>query len=150
MKLLVVFALLCLSNSVFAQKLSDEQLVAVFNRDNADQLDSLVSPKNVNECYSTYSLLSHAIRFGAEKCFDTLIKKGADVNRICEGYIPPLMHAAKYGRLEMVKKLIGKGAKVDYVYEGEIPELKGMTPLKYAEVNGQMEVVEYLKKLKAK
>src|SRR5258707_1330086 len=134
MKKLMLFSCLIL---VFGQlKAQTSQLPApietALKADDATALDKLINKDNVNNCYGNYSLLSDAIRFGAEKCFALLITKGADVNKSCNGYVPPLMHAVKYGNLEMVKTLIAKGANKNYKFDGDFkgengPE-KGDTP----------------------
>ncbi|TSJ36574.1 ankyrin repeat domain-containing protein [Mucilaginibacter corticis] len=122
-------------------------LAAIVKADDVAALDKIVNKENINECYGNYSILSQSVRANAKKCFDQLILKGADVNKECNGYVPPLMHACKYGRLEMVKILIAKGAKKDYKYDGDDPNISGMTPLTYAEKFNQGAVGEYLKSL---
>jgi ankyrin repeat protein len=135
------------STSIAQSKATENELLAIFLKDDVGLLDALIGKAGVNYCHGQYTLLAHAIRFNAKNCFDRLIEKNADVNRICEGYIPPLMHAAKYGRIEFAKTLVAKGAKRDYMYEGIIDEIKGMTPIKYAEHFQQNEVSSYLKSL---
>jgi ankyrin repeat protein len=115
--------------------------------DDSTLLATFVTKANVNDCYGNYSVLSQTIRVGAIKCFYFLLGVGADVNKSCNGYVPPLMHAAKYGRLEMVKVLVAKGADVHYKYEGNGPA-EGQTPLSYAEMFQKMDVVAYLKSVK--
>jgi len=123
-------------------------LVTIMKSDDTIALDKLVTTDNINTCYGNYSLLSQAVRANAKKCFDLLISKGANVNQVCNGYVPPLMHAAKYGRMDMVKVLIAKGADKNYVYDGDIESIKDMSPLTYAEAFKQTAVADYLKSLK--
>ena len=73
---------------------------------------------------------------------------GADVNKSCNGYVPPLMHAAKYGSLDMVKALVTKGANVSYTYDGEYKDAQGMTPITYAEKFGHKDIADYLRSVK--
>ncbi len=122
-----------------------DNLVMIFQSDNNLELEKMLGKDDVNKCYGEYSLLSHAIRYDAKKCFDFLISKNANVNLVCNGYLPPLMHAAKYGRLEMAKILIGKGASLNYKYEGNYEPAAGETPYTYAVKYGKTEVAELLK-----
>lgn len=129
------------------------KLSAALYTDDTVKLAAMINPGNINDCYKessgfSYSALSEAIRFHAAKCFNWLIAKGADVNKSCDGYVPPLMHAAKYGSLEMVKALIAKGADKNYRYEGNYGPADGETPLSYAEKNNQKEIADYLRSLK--
>ena len=148
-----LFALLfvTISLNTFAQEMPAE-IKAALNTDDADKFNALITKDNINNCYQDgnlqYTLLAQTIRARAKKCFDLLIEKGADVNKACEGYVPPLMHAAKYGSLEMVKILVAKGANVHYKYDGEYEPANGETPLTYAEKNNQPEIATYLKSLK--
>lgn len=125
--------------------------IAAVKADDVKQLSSLVNDKNLNACFPegdySYTLLAQAVRNNAQKCFDILISKGANVNTSCDGYVPPIMHAAKYGRLEMLKVLIAKGADKNYVYHGEYTPADGETPLTYAEKYKQTAIVDYLKSL---
>jgi hypothetical protein len=116
--------------------------------DDSAKLATFVTRTNVNDCYGNYSILSHAIRTGAMKCFYLLIADSADVNKICNGYLPPLMHAAKYGRLEMVKMLVSLGADVHFTYRGDYTAAQGETPITYAEMFQKTDVVNYLKTIK--
>ncbi len=124
------------------------------DKDDAVMLASLTTKDNINNCYTEgahqYSLLSQAVRYNAKKCFDLLIEKGEDVNKVCDGYIPPLMHAAQYGRLDMVKILVAKGADINYKYTGDYAPANGETPLTYAEKNNQQAVADYLRSLSPK
>jgi len=133
-----------------AQDISPE--VAAIKQDNVTKLNSFVNPNNLNGCFQegkfSYTLLAQAIRDNAKKCFDLLIEKGADVNKACEGYVPPIMPAAKYGRLEMLKILVAKGVDVSYQYEGDYEPANGETALMYAEKYKQIAVVDYLRSIK--
>ena len=82
--------------------------------DDVAALSKIITKANVNDCYGNYSILSQTIRYKAPKCFDLIIATSADVNKVCNEYVPPLFHAAKYGSLEMVKVLVAKGADVNY------------------------------------
>lgn len=156
MKKILLIAILIFSFSQFKVQAQNNNgmsdfpayLTTIIEADDSVALDKIITKENVNECYGNYSILSQAIRADAKKCFDLLIAKGADVNKICNGYVPPLMHAAKYGKLEMVKILIAKGANKNYVYDGDDPNIADMTPLSYAEHFKQTEVAAYLKSLK--
>jgi len=151
MKIQKLFLLLLLTSlrlHVVAQQLP-AGIESALNTDDAVKFSSLVTKDNINNCYQDgnwqYTLLAQTIRSRAKKCFDVLIEKGADVNKACEGYVPPLFHAAKYGSLEMVKTLVAKGANVHYQYNGEYEPANGETPLTYAEKNNQPEVAAFLR-----
>jgi ankyrin repeat protein len=143
---LVLLVSFILSFSQAMAQTEPAEITAVKNNDSV-ALVMLLNKVDINNCYDGYSLLSQAIRHNAKKCFDLLIQKNADVNLVCNGYVPPLMHAAKYGHLDMVKILIAKGADPKYEYNGDVEALKGMTPLKYAEAFKRNDIVEYLKSL---
>jgi ankyrin repeat protein len=146
-KLALFILLVATVTRVSAQEIPAD-VVAAIKTDDAAKLGVFITKDNINDCYGNYSLLSQTVRFGAMKCFTLLIEKGADVNKSCNGYVPPLMHAAKYGRLEMVKVLVAKGADVNYTYDGDYTPAKGQTPITYAETNRHPDVVEYLKSVK--
>jgi ankyrin repeat protein len=152
MKLSFILVFLLVLNSVaFSQKDSfNEVAIPALKADDTAKLITFANKSNVNECHWVYSLLSHAVRFNALKCFSVLLRMGANPNLICEGYVPPLMHAAKYNRLEMAKMLVAKGADIHYIYNGSYEEMndaKGMDPLKYAEKFDSQDVAKYLKSL---
>lgn len=148
LKLFIVLLLTSISLNTFAQEMPAE-MKAALKADDAARLSALVTKDNINNCYQDgnwqYTLLAQTIRNKAKKCFDLLIEKGADVNKACEGYVPPLFHAAKYGSFEMVKLLVAKGANVHYQYNGEYEPANGETPLTYAEKNNQPEIAAYLR-----
>lgn len=152
-KILFVLFLSVLSRLSNAQELPAEIKTAL-KSDDVTKLATLINKDNINACYTEgnwqYSILSQTVRANARKCFDLVLEKGADVNKACEGYVPPLMHAAKYGRLDMVKVLVAKGADVNYVYEGDYELANGETPLTYAEKYKMIEVADYLRSLKPK
>jgi len=153
MKTVLILLLTACSFIAAAQEMP-ASLNEAIKTDDATKLVALVTKDNINNCYTEkgwgYSLLAQTIRANAKKCFDYLIAQGADANRACDGYVPPLMHAAKYGRLEMVKILVAKGAKTDYQYNGDYELADGETPLTYAQKNNQAEVAAYLQSLKTK
>lgn len=151
-KLLVFFVLLIASSQLRAQTEIPAGIETAIKADDATALGKLINAANINTCYGNYSLLSETIREKATTCFNLLIAQGADVNKSCNGYVPPLMHAVKYGQLDMVKILIAKGANKNYKYEGDLkltngPE-KGDTPLIYADKYGQDEIADYLNSVK--
>ena len=150
-KFMLMIALVASVSKGFAQEsqvLPPPVVLEAISDDDSVKLATFVTKDNVNECYGKYSILSHAVRIGSMKCFDFLIGKGADVNKVCDGYVPPLMHAAKYGRLEMAKKLIARGADAHYKYNGQQEDLIGETPLSYAQKFQKDDMVLYLKSLK--
>jgi len=110
-KLILIFSLIVAVTQLKAQTKMPTTVAAAFKVDDAAALDKLVTKENVNDCYANYSLLAEAIHTDAPKCFDLLIAKGADVNKSCNGYVPPLMHALKYGHLDMVKTLVSNGGE---------------------------------------
>ncbi|WP_439697438.1 ankyrin repeat domain-containing protein [Mucilaginibacter sp. AW1-7] len=127
-------------------------ITAALKADDAAALTKQINKDNINACYGKYSLLAETIRQDAPNCFKLLIEQGAEVNKTCNGYLPPLMHAVKYGHLEMVKTLIAKGADKNYTYAGELkltngPE-KGDTPFSYAKKYERDDILEYLTSLK--
>ncbi len=151
-KLSIVIILMAMTQTCFAQVLPAD-IYAALRSDDSVKFSSFVTKDNINDCYQEgslqYSLLSQAIRNNAPRCFGFLITKGADVNKACSGYVPPLMHAAKYGRLEMVKKLVAKGADINFRYQGGYQPARGQTPLTYAEEYHQAAVADYLRSLTA-
>jgi ankyrin repeat protein len=156
MRTIKIFFVLILSGMgriAFAQEMPAE-IKAALKADDSVKFATLVSKDSLNNCYKEgnwqYSLLSQAIRSRAGKCFNLLIARGADVNKACGGYVPPLMHAVKYGPLAMVKALVAKGADINYQYDGEYEPAEGQTPLTYAEKNNQPEIAAYLRGLKGK
>ncbi|MBB5438810.1 ankyrin repeat protein [Pedobacter sp. AK017] len=150
-KLLIIAIVIMVSGKAIAQEIPAE-IVKALKTDDDVKLKSLVSKEHINDCFEEnglyYSLLSQTIRGHLLKSFKALIEIGADVNKSCNGYVPPLMHAAKYGSLEMVKILIVKGANVHYRYEGEYQPAQNQTPVTYAEKFNQKEIAEYLKSIK--
>lgn len=143
-----------LSFSVKAQQLPSPEILSALQTDDTAKLAIEVTKDNISNCYSGYSLLSFAVKVGSINCFNWLIKNGADVNKSCNGYVPPLMHAAEYGRLEMVKILVAKGADINYKYEGNLTSASGLskdeTPVSYAIKRGHQDVADYLKSLTSK
>jgi ankyrin repeat protein len=148
LKLISVIFCIGISVQVSAQTISDETIDSIMNSDDTVVLKKFITSNNVNNCQGNYSILSHAIRYGAKNCFDFLVKMGADVNLICNNYVPPIMHAVKYGRLDFLKVLIAKGANLNYKYSGDNPVIQDMTPLTYAEKYNQAEIVNYLRSIK--
>ena len=150
-RLFLTLIVCTLAQTLCAQEMPAEMSAAI-KADDSAKLASLVTKENVSTCYPEgswqYSPLSQTIRHNAVKCFNLLIAMGADVNKACDGYVPPLMHAAKYGRLDMVKILIAKSANANYKYSGDYSPADGQTPLTYAEKNNQSAVADYLKTLK--
>jgi ankyrin repeat protein len=148
LKSILLLLLTGVSLHTFAQEMPAD-IKAALKADDPAKLSAFITKDNINNCYTDgswqYSLLAQTVRSNAKKCFDLLIEKGVDVNKACNGYVPPLMHAAKYGRLEMVKVLVAKGANVHYQYDGEYEPASGETPLTYAEKNNQSEVAAFLR-----
>jgi hypothetical protein len=153
MKMVLLVSFCFLSRISFSQTLPDDINTAL-NADDTTKLAGFVTTSNINTCYQQddwqYSLLAQSIRHHAKNCFDWLIQHGADVNKACNGYVPPLMHAAKYGPLEMVKTLVAKGADINYKYEGAYTPANGETPASYAEKNHQTAIADYLRSVKSK
>jgi ankyrin repeat protein len=137
------------NNKISAQAFPGELLIAI-KMDDTTKLSEMITPANVNDCDGMYSILSQAVRVGAYKCTQYLTNHGANVNLVCDGYVPPLMHAAKYGRLEIAKWLVAKGADLHYTYHGPSASIEGMTPLTYAEKFKQTEVADFLRTAKTK
>jgi ankyrin repeat protein len=148
-----LFAFCAIARFASAQEMPAEMSSAL-KADDSVKLATLLTKDNLNSCYQEsnwqYSILAQTVRHNAMKCFNLLITMGADVNKACNGYVPPLMHAAKYGRLEMAKILVAKGADVNYKYSGDYSPAAGETPLTYAEKNNQPAVADYLRSLVAK
>jgi len=140
-----------MSQIAFAQEMPAEMKTSL-KADDSLKFAELVKKDSINNCYREgnwqYSLLAQTIRYHAAKCFNLLIARGADVNKSCDGYVPPLMHAAKYGSLAMVKALVAKGADINFQYDGEYEPANGETPVTYAEKNNQPEIARYLRELK--
>lgn len=152
-KMITVILFAMVTHLASAQEVPAE-ISTTLEQDDAPKLSTLITKDNINACYGNYSTLSEAIRRQANACFDLLVQRGADLNKSCNGYLPPLMHACKYGNLEMVKTLITKGAKKDYVYDGSLnltngPQ-KGDTPLIYAQRYNHDDIAAYLETLSNK
>lgn len=145
---LLILAAGLTTQTLFAQEMPAEMSAAI-KADDSAKLAPLLTKENVSACFLEgswmYSPLSQAVRHNAMKCFNLLIAMGANVNKACDGYVPPLMHAAKYGRLEMVKILVAKGADPRYKYSGDYTPADGQTPLTYAEKNNQTAVADFLR-----
>ena len=148
----MVTILCAIGNLLLAQEMPADMSAAI-KADDSAKLATLITKENVSACFLEgdwqYSPLSQTVRHNAMKCFNLLIAMGADVNKACDGYVPPLMHAAKYGRLEMVKILVAKGANPNYKYSGGYTPADGETPLTYAQKNNQSAVADYLRSLPA-
>jgi ankyrin repeat protein len=148
-----LFALCAITRFASAQEMPAE-MSAALKADDSVKMATLLTKDNLNNCYQEgtwqYSILAQTVRYGKMKCFNLVIAMGADVNKACNGYVPPLMHAAKYGRLEMAKILVAKGADVNYTYSGDYTPAAGETPLTYAAKNNQPTVADYLRSLSAK
>lgn len=147
-KLLLILAITFTTQHLLAQEMPAEMSAAI-KADDSVKLAGLLTKENVSACFQEgswmYSPLSQAVRHNAMKCFNLLITNGANVNKACDGYVPPLMHAVKYGRLEMIKILVAKGADTHYKYSGDYTPADGETPLSYAEKNKQPAVADYLR-----
>jgi len=147
-RLSLVLAVILTAKTGVAQEMP-AGITAAIKADDSAKLAPLLTKENVSACFLEgswmYSPLSQAIRHNSMKCFNLLIAMGANVNKACDGYVPPLMHAAKYGRLEMVKILVAKGADPKYKYSGDYTPADGQTPLTYAEKNNQSAVADYLR-----
>jgi ankyrin repeat protein len=152
-KFFAILTLCAITSTVFAQQMPADMIAAIKTDDSA-KLATLITKDNVNSCWLEgewqYSTLAQTIRANAMRCFNLLISLGADVNKSCAGYVPPLMHAAKYGHLDMVKILVAKGADINYKYSGDYTPAVGQTPLTYAEKFNQTAVADYLRSLKPK
>ncbi|MBB5396677.1 ankyrin repeat domain-containing protein [Mucilaginibacter sp. AK015] len=145
-KIFNILFFLLIANYGFGQEVPVE--LQAIGQDDAEQLSTLITNNNINACYlEKYTLLAETIRLNANNCFQLLIEKGADLNKVCGDYFPPIMFAAKYGRLEMLKTLLAKGANKNYHYHGSLKQFEGETPLSYAEKNKQTAVVDYLRSL---
>jgi ankyrin repeat protein len=148
-----LFALCAITRFASAQEMPAD-IRAALKADDSVKMATLLTKDNLDNCYQEsnwqYSILAQTVRYNAIKCFNLVIGMGADVNKSCNGYVPPLMHAAKYGRLEMAKILVAKGADVNYKYSGDYAPAAGETPLTYAAKNGQPAVADYLRSLNTK
>lgn len=148
----ILFAGLLFTKLTLRAQALPEEIKTALMKDDTTSFNKLINKQTVNQCYHLepwdYSLLSLAIKTKAIKCFKVLIDMGANVNIICNGYVPPLMHASKYGTLEMVKLLVTKGADFNYRYDGLFEPAKGKIAIEYAEANHQDEIAYYLRSLK--
>lgn len=139
-----------MSMTSFSQELPGS-IESAMQNDDSTALSRVVTSSNLDDCYASslwsYTLVSIAVRYNAANCLDLLLSYKADVNKVCDGYLPPLMFAAKYGRLDMAKKLVKAGADVSYVYHGEYKPADGLNALEYARKFEQSEVAEYLRGL---
>ncbi|HHQ4308958.1 TPA: ankyrin repeat domain-containing protein [Serratia fonticola] len=70
-------------------------------------------PLSLNTLFLGDSLLHLAARKGKVNLCDFLIKKGADVNSLSDGYLTPLIESACEGYLDVVTLLIESGALVN-------------------------------------
>jgi len=148
-RICIVVFFIALSVPAKAQELPAE-INSALKVDDSVKISVVITKTNINDCYGNYSVLADAIRYNSIKCFIWLLENGADVNKICNGYVSPLMHAAKYGNLDMVKMLVAKGAKINYQYTGDYGPAKGKTPATYAEMFGHQEIADYLRSLSSR
>ncbi|WP_178986170.1 ankyrin repeat domain-containing protein [Winogradskyella helgolandensis] len=144
MKHLFFIFLLAVTSLSLAQSIPND-IKNALKSDDATAFSKLVTVENIKVCYeagnSNYSLLALSIKLKAEKCFETLLSKKADLEQACSSKTP-LMYAVKYGHLEMVKALVKAGA--DYKAENN----SGRTATDYAKKYEQKEIYDYLKELK--
>lgn len=132
-----------LSKITYGQEMTDS-LYNTIKKDDVKKLSLLITKENINTCYTNTfnTTISETIKLGAVKCFEFLLRKGADVNKGC-GYKEPLYFVCKYGNLEMLLKLIKRGANIDPPkYEGKY------TLLEYAQKYNNEPIIKYLKSLK--
>ncbi len=117
-KWLVIFSLLCFSNSLYADDVQDI-IQAIYKNDIKTVkkiLDKGLDPNLRNEKGYEASLMNTACSKNNIKIVKLLLSKGADVNLAGHGNYTPLMWAAESGKTpELVKLLISKGADVKVV-----------------------------------
>ncbi len=143
MKSIVIVLAFMLTGISFGQSLS-EDFKHTLKSDNVETFKTLLTEENLNTCFeagnSNYTLLALTIKFDANSCFESLLEKNVDLEKVCSTKTP-LMYAVKYGSLEIAKALIEAGAKLD------TENSSGRTALDYAKKYEQKEIYEYLKSL---
>jgi len=143
MKTILLSITLFVTSFASAQTLSDD-FKAVLKHDNVERIKVLLENADKDACYetgnSTYTLLTIAIKVGANNCLNYLISQKANVEKACSSKTP-LMYAAKYGNLAAAKALIKAGAKASTANKN------GRTALDYASKYEQKELKTYLESL---
>lgn len=143
MKIFIITTALFITSIVSGQSLSID-FKAPLETDNAETFKALVNDDNLNACFdvrdSSYSLLILSIKGNAINCFNVLLDKKIDLEKVCTSKTP-LMYAVKYGKLEMVKALANEGANVKAKTDS------GKTALYYAKKYDQNEIEKYLESL---
>ncbi|MCW3160259.1 ankyrin repeat domain-containing protein [Chryseobacterium oryctis] len=108
----LVFGFFLFANSLFAQEISKEQMLA-FQSDKVESFKTAFSKEDYDKCFAvkenSYSLLSYSIKYERKNIFNHLLNSGVDINKSCDNQTP-LMVAARYGKVELGKALIKKGA----------------------------------------
>ena len=84
------------------------------------------------------SLLSYAAQYENELIIESLLRRGASLEKMDPNGQTPLSVAAAYGKLGAIKQLCMKGAMPD------TKDKQGRTPLCHAVVYGYMELVDFL------
>jgi ankyrin repeat protein len=152
-RIFTVVLFLIINGSLHAQDIDmPKPIWYAIQSDDSTKLRLLVTKDNINTCYHAeqmnFTMLLLTTHYNAIKCAGMLTDRGADVNKICDGNLPPLLMAAQYGHLDMVKILVEHRANVKYVYKGDDDTNPGETALSYAEKGGHKDVADYLRSIK--
>lgn len=131
---LVSFCLCCFILSASAKTLDD--LFVAVTEDKPDLMIETLKKFDINSTddMGNTPLIVAAFE-GSNKCFDELIKRGADVKVKNKVGDTAIMIAALKGNMRMLKALQATGADINP---------KGWSPLIYAATNGNTEIVDYL------
>ncbi|TMW68079.1 hypothetical protein Poli38472_007751 [Pythium oligandrum] len=112
---------------------------AIFILDKAAEEDDEILQKAISEHGpGSFQPIHYAAYRNCPRVLEHLLKKGADVNSVCEGKMTPLCIAAREGYYDCVKVLLDHGAKVD------LGNKLKKTPLIFAVKNGHTRVAALL------
>lgn len=122
----------------FANAANPDDLWVFIKNDRADDVKALVAgglnPNSKTKMGN--SALMQSVRDGAWSTFDLLVANPkVDVNLANEYEETPLMYVALIGDVPRAKALVARGAQVNKL---------GWTPLHYAAVKGNLDMVQYL------
>lgn len=134
----VLSVALTLWSAVAASAPNPDDIWVFIKNDRADDVKALLA-SGVNPNAKTKmgnSLLMQSVREGALRSFDVILaNQKVDVNQANDYEETPLMYIALVGDVPRAKALVARGAQINKL---------GWTPLHYAAVKGNLDMVNYL------